>query len=94
MKPFAVLVRERMNDPKRAVDETMMRLERWRNLSGSKTVTLDEVAWMGAIFALGGIEAGKQTQETFSEEAKIDNGSRVVSMTATDASTTVDRAGG
>lgn len=96
MKSFAVLVRERMKDPKRAVDETMMRLDRWKNLSGSKTVTLDEIAWLGAIFALGGIEAGKAEQQSVVvEESEPLNGSgRVINMTAQDQSQTIDRAGG
>jgi hypothetical protein len=86
-----------MKDPKRAVDETMLRLERWRNLSGSKTITLDEVAWLGAIFALGGIEAGKhkETPSVVVEESEPLNGNgRVINMTAQDQSQTIDRAGG
>lgn len=57
MKPFSELVRDRCADPEKATVEALKRLERWRGMSGSKMVTLDEVAWIGAIFAMSGVYA-------------------------------------
>lgn len=57
MKPFSELVKERCADPEKATAEAMVRLERWRGMSGSKQVSLDEVAWLGAVFSLAGVYA-------------------------------------
>lgn len=55
MKPFAQLIKDRMSDPQKAAAEAVARLERWKQLSGSARVSLDDVAWLGAVFALAGV---------------------------------------
>lgn len=89
MKPFSMLIAERAKDPERAAREAFSRLERWQTLSGSKQVSLDDVAWFGAVFLLAGIEAKKMV----ANETNAD-GSRVVTKVATDFGATSDSAGG
>lgn len=100
MKPFSLLINERMHDPERAVREAIARLERWSLASGSKQVTLDEVAWLATVFALGGVEAGKmQTNmshdgQTIVDEIKSTDGSRIVIAVVDDNNHIPDSVGG
>ena len=63
MKPFIELVRDRCADPQKAAAEAVARLERWQFLSSSQKVSLDEIAWFGAVFALAGVHAESITNQ-------------------------------
>lgn len=92
MKPFNLLVHERMKDPERAVRETLACLDRWKFKSGSKEVTLDEVAWLASVFALAGVMKRDSSEPV--NEIRSADGSRVVVQVATDTSNASDRVGG
>lgn len=72
-KPFAKFCAERAGDPGRAVSETAARLQRWANMSGSVTVTLDEVAWLGAVMYLAGVmvESDDQPNASVVKEGNV-----------------------
>lgn len=89
MKPFAQLVAERCEDPHKAAVEAMARLQRWTMISGGKLVSLDEVAWLGAVFALAGQYVVNKTEPEKSAVEKSTEGN-VVTVVATDGVRTPD----
>jgi hypothetical protein len=68
-RPFSQIVASRATQPERAVKEVVTRLERWKNQSGNARVTLDEVAWFGAVMALAGVKAEQLSKEGVTRES-------------------------
>ncbi len=92
-KPFAVLVAHRIkqcNDgelTQRAFDL----FNRWSNLSSSKHVCLEDVAWVAAVLAKAVKAAGIDLMAK--HEVKDENGARVVNAVASDGVKLADGAG-
>lgn len=82
-KPFAQVVAERAElfEDAELTERAFAKLNRWSLMSSDKLVSLDEVAWVGAVLLKGlrAAGAGMQKHETVDE-----NGARVVSVTASD----------
>lgn len=77
MKPFGLLIQERSLDPVRAITECAALVERCGGLSGSRTITLEQASWLGAIVYLGLEQAKKDIA------AKVK--SNVVTVVASDS---------
>lgn len=82
-KPFAQVVAERAElfEDAELTERAFSKFNRWSMLSTDKFVSLDEVAWIGAVL-LKGLKAagmGMQKHETVDE-----NGARVVGVVASD----------
>jgi hypothetical protein len=60
MKPFGVLIAERAKNPERCIREALTLLERFKDLSGNKTINLEQASWFAAIVFLGCQESQKQ----------------------------------
>jgi len=93
-QPFAQLVAKRAAErtDKELTEEAFSRFNSWAMLSSGKLVSLDEVAWIGAVmvkaFKQAGVDVGLNKFET-----RDANGARVVGITATDGFRTADGAG-
>lgn len=93
-QPFAQLVARRAEQfcDSELTEEAFKRLARWSMMSGAKLVSLDDVAWIGALILKGcksaGIDCGLAKSETRDE-----NGSRVVGVVASDGVRVADGAG-
>jgi hypothetical protein len=84
MKPFGALIAERSQDAERCVREASALLDRCAGLSGSRTITLEQASWLGAIVFIGLQAAKKQI-----DAARVGN---VVTITATDTTEAKDSA--
>jgi hypothetical protein len=93
-QPFAQLVAKRAAQRTDAelTEETFNRFNAWALQSSSKLVSLDEVAWVGALltkaFKQAGLDTGLMKQETRDE-----NGARVFGIVASDGCNVADGAG-
>lgn len=92
--PFIQVIKKRAEQrtPQELQDEAFGRLNKWAMLSGSKHVSLDEVAWLGALLfaAVKGTGLFDGMQKTETRDA---NGARVVGVTASDGVSVADGAG-
>jgi hypothetical protein len=91
-RPFINLVRERSKGTPddRLVEQAFSRMTRWSQQSGSKMVSLDEVAWLAAVLLKGAVQSG---QYPHMAESKDENGARVVTATMDDGVSMQDGAG-
>lgn len=93
-QPFAQLIAKRAAErtDKELTDEAFNRFNSWALLSAGKQVSLDEVAWVGALliraFKQAGLDTGLMKHETRDE-----NGARVFGVTANDGVSVADGAG-
>jgi hypothetical protein len=62
--PFVALCQARMNNVERCAKEIVARLEKWKLMSGDKMVSLDEVAWLGALLCKAGLAPGVDGKES------------------------------
>lgn len=85
-KPFAMLCQERATNTPDAeiVERAYGALTRWSGLSSGKLVSLDEVAWLGALL---------YKSARIATDAVDANGARVVTRVMTDSVKTSDSAG-
>lgn len=89
MKPFAAVCQERSHAPDKEIAErAFATLNRWAHLSSGKLVSLDEVAWLGALMYKSGAMALSAQRESIDQ-----NGARVVTVVANDGIRTADGAG-
>lgn len=82
-KPFAKLLAERSRNPEAVVREAASRMLRWSNLSSSAQVSLDEVAWLGAVMYLAGIQAA--IDGSAEPDASVSREGNVVTVVAGDS---------
>lgn len=69
-KPFAILVAERSRLPADVLaKQAMERMARWSQISAGKLVSLDEVAWLGAILDVGFRTAIEQVERKKVEQS-------------------------
>lgn len=93
-QPFAQLVAKRAAErtDKELTDEAFNRFNSWALLSAGKLVSLDEVAWVGALlikaFKQAGLDTGLAKYET-----RDANGARVFGVVASDGVSVADGAG-
>lgn len=93
-QPFAQVVAKRAAERTDAelTEEAFSRFNSWSMLSSGKLVSLDEVAWVGALlmkaFKNAGLDTGLMKHETRDE-----NGARVVGVVASDGVNVADGAG-
>jgi hypothetical protein len=93
-QPFAQVVAQRAAQRADAelTEEAFRRLNSWSLQSASKLVSLDEVAWLGALlikaFKKAGLDTGLMKTET-----RDANGALVVGVTASDGVNVADGAG-
>jgi len=96
MKPFGLLIAERSNNPERCVDMANRFLQRYKDVSGSRSVSLEETSWIAALLHLGMVAAQenmKQQAALSTTETVNENGARVVTVVATSEAMTHDEAG-
>lgn len=89
--PFAQLCGQRANQLTDAelTEHAFERFNRWALLSSGKLVSLDEVAWVGALL----LKAMKQSGvDVFKVETRDENGARVVGVVASDGVSVADGA--
>lgn len=93
-KPFALVCQERAEQvpPAELVERAYSTLVQWRMQSTGKLVSLDQVAWIGALLFKSGVMAIMQ-QEAATRESTNENGARVVTVVADDAAPVSDGAG-
>ncbi len=93
-RPFAQIVAKRAAErtDQELTDEAFNRFNSWALMSGSKLVSLDEVAWVGALLVKAFKHAGLDTGLT-KFETRDENGARVVGITASDGVSLADGAG-
>lgn len=89
MKPFGALVAERVKDPERVMREIVARLERWSHQAGNTKVSLDEVAWFGAVMALAGVHEAPPKKVNMLKGRS----GNVITVVAEDATATSDSVG-
>lgn len=90
--PFAKLCADRAATiPARQLqDEVFRRFNRWSLQSSEKLVSLDEVAWIGALLTMAFKASGLDITKT---ETRDENGARVVGVVANDGVQVADGAG-
>lgn len=92
-KPFAALVSDLVH--KRTDGELMEHsfnlFSKWAMLSSSKQVSLEEVAWVGALLVKSAKSAGVDLMAK--HETRDVNGARVVGIVASDGVSVADGAG-
>lgn len=93
-QPFAQLVAKRADErtDEELTEESFRRFNQWSLLSSSKLVSLDEVAWIGALMIKAFKKAGLDTG-LMKTESKDANGARVVGVVASDGVNVADGAG-
>lgn len=81
--PFAMLCGKRASqfDDKEIAERAFKAFNRWALLSSDKHVSLDEVAWVGAMLVKAMKAAGTDILKTETRDA---NGARVVGLVASD----------
>lgn len=84
MKPFGVLIAERSRDVTKCINEASALLERCGGLSGTRTITLEQASWLGAVVYLG-VEQAKKDLAAKRE-------SNVVTIVASDSAEAKDSA--
>jgi hypothetical protein len=82
-QPFAATVAKLVaqRSDQELADEAFARFNRWSMLSSDKHVSLDEVAWIGALLVKAYKHAGVDIHKT---ETRDENGARVVGVVASD----------
>lgn len=92
-QPFAQLVGKlvKQRTDQEIVEEAFARFNRWAMLSSGKMVSLDDVAWIGALMCKGLKSAG--IDPLGKHETRDENGSRVVGIVADDGVNIRDGAG-
>lgn len=93
-QPFAQLVAKRAAErsDKELIEEAFRRFNSWALLSAGKQVSLDEVAWVGALMIKAFKQAGLDVGLT-KYEMRDENGARVFGVTASDGVNVADGAG-
>lgn len=91
-QPFAALVAQRAQQFEDAElgERAFAAFNRWSLLSTSKLVSLDEVAWVGALMVKAFKKAGLDIQK---HETRDENGARVIGIVASDGVKVADGAG-
>ena len=99
-RPFAVLVAERSKLPSDVLlRHATERLTRWAQVSSGKLVSLDEVAWLGAIFDVAIRQAAEkharklaeqQVKNQMQQKVQERQGSKVHTVVLTDGVATQD----
>lgn len=90
--PFAMLCGKRATqfEDKEITERAFKAFNRWALLSSDKHVSLDEVAWVGALL----VKAFKQADlDIMKTETRDANGARVVGVVASDGLKVADGAG-
>lgn len=92
-QPFAQLVgaRARQYEDAELTEKAFAAFNRWALLSTGKLVSLDEVAWVGALLVKAMKQAGVDILAK--TETKDANGARVVGVVASDGVKVADGAG-
>lgn len=91
-QPFAIVVGQRAEQFTDAelTERAFGVFNRWSLLSTAKLVSLDEVAWVGALLVKAMKTAGIDLQK---HETRDENGARVVGVVASDGVNVADGAG-
>jgi hypothetical protein len=91
-QPFAQLVGRRADQRTDAelTEEAFNRFNRWSLMSSDKLVSLDEVAWVGALLLKAMKSVGVDIMKK--HEARDENGARVVGIVASDGVRVADGA--
>lgn len=91
-KPFAQVVAERAElfEDAELTERAFAKFNRWSLLSSDKLVSLDEVAWVGALMVKAFKHAGIDIQK---HETTDENGARVVGVVASDGVKVADGVG-
>jgi hypothetical protein len=91
-QPFAQLVgtRAAQFEDSELTEHAFKAFNRWSLLSSSKLVSLDEVAWVGALLVKAMKSAGVDIMK---HETRDENGARVVGVVASDGVKLVDGVG-
>jgi hypothetical protein len=90
-QPFAQLVGTRAEqfEDSELTERAFKAFNRWSLLSSAKLVSLDEVAWVGALLVKAMKSAGVDIQK---HETRDENGARVVGVVASDGVKVADGA--
>lgn len=92
-QPFAYVVSQRIaqRSDKELTEIAFDKFSRWALLSSDKMVSLDEVAWIGALVVKAVKSAGIDLLQQ--HETQDENGARVVGVVASDGVKLADGAG-